>query len=155
MHDCLHEKCEPRRHVKSNNITVVRLQCLDCGRSLRELPKSEHQVELLAVFDLSIQERLEAKQNQEWQAEQERHRLKESDWWKGYNSYLETDHWRRIREIVTLRDHNCQICFHNRATQAHHVSYESYKKFGKSFSVECVGLCKFCHDSIHANGWSV
>ena len=155
MHDCQHEKCEPRRHVKSNGITVVRLQCLTCGRSLRELPKADYQVELLQVFDPSIQERIEAVQNQEYQAEQELNRAKNSDWWKGYNAYLETDHWRRIREVVILRDHNCQICFHSRATQAHHIGYESYRKIGKSFAVECVGICSSCHDSIHANGWSV
>lgn len=152
MHDCQHEKCEPRRHIKSNGITVVRLQCLTCGRSLRELPKAEHAVDLLPVFDLSIQERIEAIQNQEWQVQQELNAAKKSEWFLNYNEYLQHPHWRRIREVVILRDHVCQVCFGRRATQAHHLTYDSYNKWGVSFATECAGICDHCHGVLHKQG---
>lgn len=70
-------------------------------------------------------------------------------WWERYNTYLNSDHWKQVRRRVIQRDVVCQVCFHLSASQAHHISYSSFNKYGVSFPIECVGVCESCHDSMH------
>lgn len=153
MQTCKHERCEPRLRTKSNGAVVVANQCLECGSSLGELKKSEHNVSLLKPFDNSIRENWNFEENLEFQKRQEEfateHKNKTSEWWTAYKIYLKSEHWRKTRMRVLTRDSVCQMCYSEPATQAHHLTYDSFSKLGFSFSVECVGVCDSCHAMIH------
>lgn len=69
--------------------------------------------------------------------------------WTEYNAYLNSEHWQHIRHQVLQRDELCQVCFRMDSTQAHHLSYASFKKYGMSFAIECIGVCSSCHDNLH------
>lgn len=68
--------------------------------------------------------------------------------WGSYKEYLQSPEWQNVSRIVIHRDVTCQRCFKARATQAHHLSYATYKKCGFTFPAECVGICQPCHDQI-------
>lgn len=135
--------------VQSNKIVVVTKQCLNCGRSLGNVKKDQFDLTKIPRFDES---RLLAwrEKHDAWRKEEQRlFALKQNQWFVEYNQYLQSGHWRHLRKIVLLRDPICQRCFENPSQQAHHISYEGYKKFGFSFAVECAGMCTPCHDLIH------
>lgn len=134
---------------QSNNIIVVTRQCTVCGRSLGNVKKDQHDITKLPHFSDVIAAEWRLKMD-EWRKEQKRlFETKQNEWFVGYNKYLQSDHWQRLRRIVLSRDPACQRCFVNVSQQAHHISYEGYKKYGFSFAVECAGMCTPCHDLIH------
>ncbi len=143
---CQHLQSEPRRRTKSNGIVVVTVQCLTCGRSLGEKSKAGFTITNLPPYDEQLLGRNYSALRPLVQAQ---HEAASAEWWTRYNEYLTSDHWRRVRRIVLERDRDCQVCFHALAEQAHHLTYDSFKKWGYSFSVECVGICRSCHESLH------
>jgi hypothetical protein len=59
-----------------------------------------------------------------------------------YSEYLQSDHWKEIREQAMLRDRNtCQICS-EKATEVHHLTYAHRDN---EFLFELVSLCHNCH----------
>lgn len=151
--DCQHVRQTPKLFTKSNGAVSVRLQCDDCGIGLQEKPKSQFDLAKLKPFDFEHRRQWEANHHEEFQAQvRERQRLQREEWFAAYNQYLVSEHWQRIRAEVLHRDHWCQVCFRNPPEQAHHVSYESFKRFGMSFAVECVGVCTPCHAKLHEKG---
>lgn len=140
---CEHSATDKRRRTLSNGVITVVLQCLDCGSAVRSLPKFGETVETLPEYDPIIKE---AKFNA-WQEQFQQQREAQSDeFWTSYNAYLNSQHWRNIRRLVLSRDPMCQVCFTKTSEQAHHLTYESFKRHGISFSVECVGVCAACHE---------
>jgi len=136
------------RHQR-NGVTVVTKQCLTCGRSLGNVKKDQFDISKLPQFD-DVRYDNWSREFNEWRAEEQRKfKTKESEWFLQYTKYLQSDHWQQLRRLVLSRDPICQRCFVNRSQQAHHVSYEGYKKYGFSFAVECAGMCTVCHDLIH------
>lgn len=134
---------------QKNGITVVVRQCVVCGRSIGNVKKDQFDLSKLPEFDQSKVVAWSRKWDA-WRNEERRlFDLKQNEWFVAYNQYLNSDHWRKLRQIVLARDPVCQHCFINRSQQVHHVSYEGYKKFGFSFATECAGLCASCHDLIH------
>lgn len=132
-----------------NGVTVVAKQCSVCGRALGNVKKDQHDLTKLLPFDESKAKAWGEKWDA-WRKEQQRlFELKQNEWFIGYNKYLNSLHWQKLRQVVLTRDPICQRCFVSRSQQAHHISYEGYKKFGFSFAVECAGLCTPCHDLIH------
>lgn len=155
--DCQHVRQTPKVFTKSNGAVSVRLQCDDCGIGLQEKPKIGFKLSTLKPFDFELRRRWEEEQRLEWDRtrdEREQELKKEEqrrrdEWFAAYNQHLVSEHWQRIRAEVLHRDHWCQVCFRNPPEQAHHVSYESLKRFGMSFAVECVGVCTVCHNPLH------
>jgi thioredoxin reductase len=150
METCKHPKQTPKKFQKSNGSLVVKFQCDDCGAGLLESPKHLHNLATLSDFDhqfkRSEEERQAAEARQKWKEQSEQNR---QAWFAAYVEYLNSDEWRKVRSIVLERDRVCQVCFCATATQAHHLSYESLKKFGVTFPQECVGICISCHDRFH------
>lgn len=151
--NCTHTNTEARKQTKINGVVVVVLQCLDCGSRLKELPKAAHNLVQLKEFDDAFRKQ---KSDEYFDAQQAKLKAEKETmddfWWQRYNEYLQSEHWQFIRRRVLDRDSVCQICFRNPCSQAHHVSYDSFNKIGYSFTVECVGLCSLCHDTIHDCG---
>jgi len=78
---------------------------------------------------------------------------KTGDFWSDYDRYLQSSHWAELRQIVIKRDGNkCQNCFRTvliESAHVHHISYDGFKRTGKSFAFECVALCRKCHKEYH------
>ncbi len=155
---CEHQSTAERRRTKSNGVEVISVQCLACGASLREVSKVGRDMAKLEPFDNSFSER----SRQEWERqcqEQQQQRIiaeqeqaeRTNEWWQRYKFYLESEHWKKVREEVLRRDRICQKCFKEWAEQAHHLSYKTFSKHGFSFAQECVGVCGKCHEEIHSN----
>jgi len=146
--DCQHPNPVETRRVLRNGVTVIALQCPECGHCIRHVSKLGRDLSSLPEFNNRLaKERFE----QACREFDDKQKALDAVWWDKYNAYLDSDHWRKVRDRVLRRDPFCQVCFVNPSTQVHHVSYESYKRFGVSFWVECVGICDSCHESIHAN----
>lgn len=150
MKDCEHRTTEERRRKKSNDVVVIVEQCLECGRSRGERSKEGRNLESLAWFDPTIRERWEAQERKESEERRkqwlEDHQNRTGQWWESYKDYLESDHWDHVRRAVLRRDVICQKCFTKPATEAHHLTYETFSKRGFSYPAECVGLCHGCHE---------
>ena len=147
---CQHVRTEKRRRTLSNGVITVALQCLDCGSCLRSLPKAGEDVAAMLEFDPAIK----TAYDQQWlAAAQVATEESSAEFWNRYQAYLLGPHWRQLRLIVLQRDPVCQVCFEERSVQAHHLSYESFRRYGFSFSTECVGVCYDCHfEVLHPGG---
>lgn len=160
---CDHARAVIVRFTQRNGVVIVRRQCQRCGAQVGgNLPKSEYNVAKLPEWNEDIKARwwdARAKRSQEIHEQQ---RAEETaEWFRRYNAYLESEHWRRIRKLVLVRDnYTCQGCFRkvvaniypvdNRA-EVHHQSYDAYNRLGYSFPFECVTLCHDCHRRYHGN----
>lgn len=155
---CEHTQTRFTKYTQSNDVVIVREQCMRCGSSLGTVAKAKFDLNKLPQFDRSIAEkwcaRREARRNQIGQ-QQEQLRLanlqeQTEQWWAGYNKYLRSQHWADIRKKVLERDNTlCQACLKNKATQAHHLSYGLYDRLGFSAAFELVAICHTCHSKIH------
>lgn len=149
MSDCIHETKAERRRKLSNDVEVIVEQCLICGRRLRDVSKNGRILAKLDWFDPSIAERFDARRQEEYEQRQEQWRrdnqARTGPWWESYKEYLNSDHWRIVRGLVLERDPLCQKCFMAPATEAHHLTYNTFTKRGFTYIAECVGLCHECH----------
>lgn len=159
--DCQHTQANPTRFVQSNGVTVVVLQCEQCGANLGQRKKSNYDLASLPEFDVEKRENvgdLRSKYHRDqWQAKQDEYererRQKIGEWWDAYNHYLCSQQWQQLRRRVIARDgFLCQNCFRKVTVDnanVHHISYEGYKNTGQTFAFECVTLCRSCHDAYH------
>jgi len=158
---CPHLRTRPTQATKSNGVMCVYLQCTECGEKTKEASKSGYDVLNLPLFDEAIRDAVRAKNadilneiKAEWTEETEQERTQHAgDFWEDYNAYLLTDHWQQIRRRALVRDgFLCQNCFCKLTESSaigHHLSYESYKRLGYSFTFEIVALCRTCHNDYH------
>ena len=70
---------------------------------------------------------------------------------EGYQRYLESPWWRRIRADAIIRsDHHCQMCgAENVELSVHHNSYD---RLGEERPSDLIVLCRRCHSIFHING---
>lgn len=149
MESCVHPFWEHRKRKKSHGVIVVAKQCLDCGSQLGEVKKDAFDLTTLKDWDAELVQRRENARKEENLRIMAERGQQNSEWWKSYETYLLSPHWKATRRIVLARDPMCQICFLKPSEQAHHLTYDSFTKWGYSFSIECVGLCAVCHDLLH------
>jgi len=152
MSDCIHETTAERRKAKRGGTEVIALQCLICGVAIREVAKDGRNLDTLDWFDPTIADEFEFRRKAEFERLHKRrtdeYLTRTGPWWEAYKEYLRSDHWSMVRAIVLERDPLCQRCFRAPSEQVHHLSYDTFSKFGFSCSVECVGLCADCHSAI-------
>lgn len=155
----------PTRRTLDNGVTAVWLQCLDCGRGIRALRKSDYDLESLPWFDSEkrdgyrAQATAERERESQWldrRLEEIRHdeaadaEANDQAWWDAYRTYLRSRQWHALRQRVLKRDGKlCQACLSREATQVHHLTYRLYDKLGYSAAFECVAICHHCHGKIH------
>jgi len=64
-----------------------------------------------------------------------------------YTEYLQTKHWKNIREIALLRaNHKCRMCGSKEKLQVHH---NTYNNLGNERNEDLTVLCKECHEFLH------
>jgi hypothetical protein len=149
---CEHEITKATRRKISNGTIIVSMQCQRCG-SGKAAKMSNYKMADLPEFDDSIRERYQQEIQVRWNRERDQRMMeqltKTGQWWSNYTTYLKSLDWQTTRRVVIDRDRVCQKCFIEAATQAHHLTYETYNKHGFTFPQECVALCYACHESLH------
>lgn len=150
---CEHAVSEIRAQtISGGSIRYIR-QCLKCGHTVGQAIGKDRVPKPPPSFDDALKflwdAQMEDAYNEYRRTQSDEQRKKSSEWWKRYNDYLKSDHWQRVRRHVLIRDEICQKCFRYHSDQAHHLSYESYNRYGYSFAIECVGVCSQCHLEIH------
>lgn len=65
----------------------------------------------------------------------------------GYNEYLKSNHWARLRSEYIPKDMKCSMC-HKRVSslQLHHLTYVN---IGNEQADDLLPLCEQCHKLIH------
>lgn len=153
--ECGHDHSRATRAVKSNGVACVYIQCCCCGERLKEVSKRDYDVDSLPAFDESLRSATRERNRRLRDEVFENAKQKQvADWWAGYNDYLNSAHWRRLRLSIVRRDgYRCQNCFDEvteYTAHVHHTSYVGYQRVGYSFAFECVTLCQDCHARYHA-----
>lgn len=159
--DCRHPNTEIRWRIRRNGVGCWSVQCLHCGRELRQVAKSSPEVRLIAdrvPFDEDLADQITAEFKREseqraaeWQAEQDAKKQSQQkdsvEWWKWYNGYLKTPQWQQKRELIMLRANGlCEGCGQRKATQVHHKTYDHV---GNELLFELVAVCFECHHILH------
>lgn len=74
-----------------------------------------------------------------------------NNFWVKYEKYLHSKQWKELRESVFKRDnYQCVLCG-AKANHCHHLTYGAFVKFGESKRLECISLCKSCHEEVHGH----
>ena len=67
-----------------------------------------------------------------------------------YYQYLDSEEWRKIRDLVLDRDHHqCQKCGSKENLQVHHTTYE-HQYDERNHLDDLITLCESCHHGFHA-----
>jgi 5-methylcytosine-specific restriction endonuclease McrA len=145
----------------------LREQCRDCGKlfgtSLAHALATAGTPELNLVAARAAAENEQAERERRWQEGRrrwdeecaERRQLWEregaeasEEWWSKYNAYLNTEEWRRRRELVFDRAGGlCEGCRKQTASQVHHLTYDHVTD---EFLWELVAICDECHRRVHS-----
>lgn len=158
--ECQHPRTERRRRTQRNGVEVHVLQCLECGRAVRNVPKNTWDgAGQPRAFDDALFEtkravwharwlaHVEAQQQERTAAYQAEQDAKNREWWRWYNQYLTTAQWKAKRALVMERAGGiCEGCRTRKAVQVHHLTYEHV---GDELLFELVALCGACHQKIH------
>lgn len=65
-----------------------------------------------------------------------------------YQAYLETDHWKALREKTLDRDGRaCRLCGSTEDLNVHHRTYE---RIGCELPMDVITLCRGCHAKFHS-----
>ena len=146
-----HMEMEARLTQNSTGHDAVRRQCATCGNSRGGfMPKRAFNISKLRPFDDEALAQFEAERRDEYdkahaQAKALR-KQKSDDWWHQYNTYLQSESWKKKREKVLDRDGGrCQACLDADAEQVHHLNY---KDLGNELLFDLVAVCTPCHDRI-------
>lgn len=67
-----------------------------------------------------------------------------------YQEFLQSEYWKKIRQIVLQRDVYCQYCKSSTYLQVHHLTYKHHG-FEDTHLEDLITLCQQCHSEIHQN----
>lgn len=142
-----HQLVLVRRTLKNGSLATVQ-QCVTCGVQVGSPIKRTSEHDMLPAFDSAIQSAYLKRRNQQWrEINRELDAKAREEWKREYHDYLRTPDWAAIRDFVLQREnHLCQGCRRERATQAHHTTYQNV---GQEFIFELVALCRPCHERYH------
>lgn len=148
---CEHqERRLTRRVIRSGAVQYV-YQCVTCGRSMNQ-PIAHAQIrrEFAGVEIPDFDEALTEKYTQALiEAAIDEVALKQEDFRDRYAAYLGSAVWADRRRLVLARCKGmCEGCGTRKAVEVHHLTYEHVFD---EFLFELVGLCKPCHDRVHAD----
>lgn len=137
------------KRIKSNGGYLVNRQCFTCGKRDSkaygfDLFGGKEGVSKLPDFNEDLLNEFYEKESLKRQQEYEENK---KQWFESYSEYLKSDKWKAKRLKVLKRDnYTCKACETNKATQAHHLSYEFV--FDEPL-FHLISVCTPCHDKIH------
>jgi 5-methylcytosine-specific restriction endonuclease McrA len=149
---CPHSKTILRNKPDKIGRPMIAHQCLRCGSKVGAYqPSSSYskaEQQNLPIWDRELEKSYSSGKYKEmarlWQAEQDKEK---ADWRRRYEAHLQSAKWKALREKVIERAKGyCEGCGHNKATQAHHLSYE---RMGEEMLFDLVAVCDDCHLRIH------
>jgi len=147
---CLHPHKELRVKTNAAGKPMYVEQCVRCGGTdggRWVSPRLIHDPSSVPQFDEDLAVRFRAEERAASQEVEEQFASNGAEWWKAYNAYLETAHWREIRRAVIERaGGRCEGCGRRAATQAHHLTYVHV---GNEFLWELRAVCDHCHTRAH------
>lgn len=152
---CDHTDKRLTRRIIADGRERAEWQCCRCGHSGGAASARGIDLATLPAWDETLRTTWDRRERQAfdeaWQAEQD---AKNQAWRARYNAYLESDHWRHLRQQVFDRDKwTCQGCLQKVNTysaECHHLSYVGLNRVGYSFGFECITLCRRCHRDYHS-----
>lgn len=137
------------RSVRSGVVQYV-YQCMTCGAAASQ-PISHARIARefsgieIADFDDQLETAYNLRRGAEWRQEQAD---KRAAFFERYGVYLKSPEWAERRRLVLARcKHVCEGCGKRPAVEVHHLTYEHVFD---EFLFELLGLCKPCHDRVHA-----
>jgi 5-methylcytosine-specific restriction endonuclease McrA len=146
---CPHERSHMAWVTIRNGRLQLRNQCDYCGELLGNPFRHEMAEPNTPMADTCKAERWD--QGRQTEIHQAAMRLIErhKNWWRRYDEYLNTDDWRRKRELVFQRARGtCEGCRERPAQQVHHLTYTDV---GNEFLWQLVAVCAPCHDRFHSS----
>lgn len=152
---CEHEQQRLTRRVVRGGAVQYTYQCVTCGWALKQpIPHHRVRAEFPGVEIPDFDEGLERRHMDERLAAQQAKREAESAasraaFFLQYDTYLKSDAWAAKRKLVLARCcDRCEGCGSAAATEVHHLTYDHVYA---EFLFELVGLCKPCHERVHAD----
>lgn len=143
--ECEHERTELRRRVVANGAVQYVYQCLTCGKSMNQ-PVAHAKVRGNPPdFDETLETQYRQQRAVEYDAYQA---ARKAEFDGEYGAYLRSPEWAAKRRLVMKRCGGiCEGCMVNPATQVHHLTYDHV---GDELLFELVGICRQCHEKVHA-----
>lgn len=143
--DCEHETTELRRRVVANGAIQYVHQCLTCGKSMNQ-PVAHSKVRgNPPAFDEALEGEYIERRAAEFDAY---HAARKAEFDGEYGVYLRSPEWAKRRALVMKRCGGvCEGCMERPATQVHHLTYDHV---GDELLFELVGICRECHEKVHA-----
>lgn len=150
LETCPHKTVtRPRARTIANGATQYRRQCLECGEPVGNVVAKATAFQETNGSPKAFDEDLFKQARRSSQEQRIRNLEAQSEeWFAWYNSYLDSDEWRRRRALVIERcGGTCEGCRSQPVKQVHHTTY---KHVGRELLFELVGLCDACHEIAHA-----
>jgi len=144
--DCKHEKTDLRFKMFANGEgRHFADQCTICGKQVSEWVKTPPNADSHLPWDVTLAEqgrRDKYTDSQKKHIEEKRKRHHE------YDIYINTSpEWKERRALVIDRANQiCEACLTYRATQVHHLNYDSFQT---EILYDLVAVCRPCHEKIH------
>jgi hypothetical protein len=124
-----------------------------CGKELsacpgRRIPAIEYSCRACAKAVEAREQRIQREQEarvrqQEYQAQRA---AADREWWRKYESYLQSPQWKRKRAAVLQRAAGrCEACYERKATEVHHSTYQHV--FDEPL-FDLHAICRECHERI-------
>lgn len=146
---CEHTLTQLRTFTNAGGGTALHQQCMRCGVRIGQAlkrtgspPPADPSIE--ARYKLANEQRIEAVliKHIDAQAAQDATQLRD------YDAYILSPEWaERRRRVINRCGNLCEGCGGAPVSDVHHLTY---RHFGEEFLFELVGLCRACHERIHA-----
>lgn len=149
--DCRHDKAEIRKRTVAGGAIQFAKQCVTCGVAAGSPIKHSEAPADAPSWDQSARDKYSTGRKLKYEGIVQKHvriqRSGEVDFRARYAEYLKSDAWRSKRAKVLKRAGSiCEACLDNRATQVHHLTYDS---IFNEFLFELVAVCGDCHGRLH------
>jgi hypothetical protein len=135
-----------------NGRPLVAEQCVNCGKRVGNAHPARNfsrpELEALPLWNRELETTYSKRKWAELSFLNKAEKDKEDEaWWNRYEAHLQSPKWKALREKVIERANGiCEGCGHNRATQAHHLTYE---RVGDEMLFDLVAVCESCHSKVH------
>ena len=148
---CEHSESELRDYQTVNGGWQRKEQCLKCGASTSQ-PRTRVKDTSVPLWDSELVRNWEAT------CASEQKRIKdflvdrtanlELSGYIFYEEYLQSDEWKKKRDLVLKRDNFlCQCCLEKPATEVHHHTYD---QIFKEYLFDLTSVCRECHARVHS-----
>ena len=149
LHACTHPDPIQVKKLDSAYRPMYKLQCLHCGKTFKQLKKTDVNRDLpVWPWQSKHAEDIRARAASDYEVWREKvNRL----WRDYYDAYLSSPEWQeKRRQVIALCGNKCQACGANPVQHVHHLNYQN---LGNEPLSELAGVCESCHRAMHRHMW--